>query len=354
MRSPSALKPATARAIAIWLFILCAMVFVMVVLGGVTRLTHSGLSMVEWKPVTGWLPPMAEADWQALFAKYRETPEYRKVNAGMTLAGFKSIFWLEFFHRLWGRLIGVVFLAPFVYFALRRQVAGWLWPHLIAMLALGAAQGALGWYMVMSGLVDRPDVSQYRLAAHLVLAVVIYGYMFWVAIGLIDSRRGAGSWNARSQRAGQGVLLVVVLTMISGALVAGTDAGQVHNTFPLMGEGLLPADLIDPALQPAILNFFEHRPAVQFDHRALAFVSVLAVALLAAFAYRRRLSRGVRQACLVLLAAVLAQAALGVATLLAFVPVWLGALHQAGAMVLFTVGLWTLHEIRAARASVFS
>ncbi len=344
----------SSRPIAYWLFMVAAMVFAMVILGGVTRLTNSGLSMVEWRPMAGWLPPMGEAEWQALFAKYREYPEYQKVNAGMTLAGFKSIFWLEFIHRVWGRLIGIAFFAPFLYFLLRRRIASWLWPHLAMLLLLGALQGGLGWYMVMSGLVDRPDVSQYRLAAHLALAVLIYGYMFWVALGLLDPRRGAGSWNALAPRAAALVLAILAVTMISGAFVAGTDAGLVHNTFPLMGEGIVPADLIDPKLQPAILNFFEHRPAVQFDHRVMALVTVIAVAVLMAIAYRRRHAPRVRFACLMLLLAAAAQAGLGIATLLAFVPIWLAVLHQAGALTLFTVALWALHEVRAARAAVFA
>lgn len=350
---PRSLAFRSTRPIAVWLFGVAAMVFAMIVLGGVTRLTDSGLSMVEWKPLMGWLPPMSEGEWQTLFAKYRQFPEYLKVNADMTLAGFKSIFWLEFVHRVWGRLIGIVFFAPFLYFTLRRRIPGWLWPHLAAMFVLGALQGLLGWYMVMSGLVDRPDVSQYRLAAHLILAVLIYGYLVWVALGLVDTRRGAGAWRGSPQRAGLVVLLLVTVTMVSGAFVAGLDAGLVHNTFPLMDGGLVPDDLIDPAIQPAILNFLEHRPAVQFDHRIMAYVSIAAVLGLAILAHRRRLAPRVRFASRVLLAAIVVQAALGVTTLLLFVPVWLGALHQAGAMALFTAALWTLHELRAARSTVF-
>lgn len=350
---PPSLAFRSSRPIALWLFVVAAMVFAMVVLGGVTRLTGSGLSMVEWRPLVGWLPPMGEAEWQALFAKYRAFPEYQKVNAGMTLAGFKSIFWLEYLHRTWGRLIGVAFFAPFVYFLLRRSLPAWLWPHLAVMLVLGALQGGLGWYMVMSGLIDRPEVSQYRLAAHLALAVLIYGYMFWVALGILDPRRGAGSWHAPAPRVAALVLALLAVTMISGAFVAGTDAGLIYNTFPLMGDGLVPADLIDPKLQPAMLNFFEHRPAIQFDHRVMALVTVTGVAVLMAIAYRRRHAPRVRFASLMLLLAVAAQAGLGIATLLAVVPVWLAALHQAGALALFTVALWTLHEFRAARAAVF-
>jgi len=200
------------RAVALWLLLCCAMIFAMVVLGGVTRLTHSGLSMVEWKPVTGFLPPMSESAWEDAFAKYRQYPEYREINAGMTLDEFKSIFWLEFIHRVWGRAIGVVFLLPFLYFLVRKRIDRWLAPRLALIFVLGALQGVMGWYMVKSGLVDRPDVSQYRLTAHLLAAFVIYGYILWVALALLHpgETRAAGGQGARRVRRLAWILFALV------------------------------------------------------------------------------------------------------------------------------------------------
>ncbi len=334
--------PASTRPVAIWLFVVCAVIFVMVVLGGVTRLTHSGLSMVEWRPLLGWLPPLTDARWEELFAKYREFPEYRKLNPNMVLAGFKSIFWLEYMHRLLGRLIGVVFLVPFVYFLVRRRIAGRLVPRAVIMLVLGGLQGALGWYMVQSGLAERPDVSQYRLAAHLALAFAIYGYIFWVAMGLVDSRP-AGGLAPAGRGAALALVALVALTVLSGAFVAGLDAGLIYNSFPLMGGRLVPEDMF--VLEPVLLNFFENRAAVQFDHRVLAIATFVAVVAFWATLHRVALPRRARAASSVLFLATGIQVLLGISTLLLFVPVALAALHQAMALVLFTVALWTLHEL---------
>ncbi|MFQ5785901.1 MAG: COX15/CtaA family protein [Alphaproteobacteria bacterium] len=337
---------AARRAIALWLLACCAMIFVMVVIGGLTRLTHSGLSMVEWKPVTGFLPPMTEAAWERAFANYRQFPEYRELNYGMTLAEFKSIFWFEFVHRVWGRAIGVVFLLPFLWFLLRGRIDRWLAPRLVVMFALGALQGGLGWYMVRSGLIDRPDVSHYRLTAHLGAAFLIYGYMFWIALGLLSPpRAGAGAGLARWAI---GLAALVVVTALSGGLVAGLDAGFSYNTFPLMDGRLIPEGMLD--MKPAVVNLFDNRITVQFDHRVLAIgVALFAPALW--FAARRApLPPRARVACHALLAVVALQVGLGVSTLLSVVWLPLAAAHQAGAMVLFTVALWLVHELRPARA----
>ena len=318
------------RLIAYWLLGVCLMVYVMLVLGGVTRLTHSGLSMVEWKPLSGWLPPMNEADWQALFDGYRQYPEYQKVNAGMTLAGFKEIFWLEFVHRLWGRVIGLAFALPALLFWARgwvraSRVAGLGW-RLWLLLVLGGGQGLLGWYMVKSGLVDNPDVSQYRLTAHLGLAVVIMGYLLWVAMALLRRRDDppAAGWGPAL------VAALVFLSMMSGGLVAGLDAGFAYNTFPLMDGGWLPELMW--VYEPKYLNFLENIPTVQFTHRLLAMITLLAVLSLW---WRRR-----RAAALDLLAGLaVAQVALGIATLLLVVPVALAAVHQAVAVAVFLAAL---------------
>jgi cytochrome c oxidase assembly protein subunit 15 len=331
------------RIIATWLLIVAGMVFAMVILGGVTRLTHSGLSMVQWRPITGWLPPLSEIEWQAVFQAYRDSPEYQKVNVGMTLAGFKGIFWLEYLHRLWGRLIGAAFLLPFLVFLAKGWVDRRLGVKLLAMLVLGGLQGVLGWFMVKSGLIDRPDVSQYRLTAHLAAALIIYGYIVWVAFGLL-SPVPEPLTPRRPWRAAAGLCALIFVTVLSGGFVAGLDAGFAYNTFPLMDGELIPEHLFD--LSPVYLNFFEDVTTVQFTHRVLA-VSTLTLVLL--FWWRMRTAdlapRG-RLAVNVLAIVAVGQVTLGITTLVMFVPVAFAALHQAVAVILLTVALWTAFELR--------
>ena len=337
-------REANRRAIARWLLVIAGMVFAMVVLGGVTRLTGSGLSIVDWRPLLGWLPPLSDTVWQELFECYKAFPEYQKKNAGMTLAGFKAIFWLEYLHRLWGRLIGLAFLIPFLWFWLRGRIDRGLWPRLVTLFVLGGLQGLLGWVMVKSGLVDRPSVSQYRLAAHLALAVVIYGALIWTVWGLLSREEGLGEvphW----LRGYAGVLFVMICaTFVVGAFVAGLDAGLIYNTFPKMGEGLVPPDLWRAEL--GVLNLFENPVTVQFTHRILAIATLLAVYLFWGASRAARLNPALRLSCSALMLVANLQAFLGVATLVLFVPVWLGALHQAGALLLFTAGLWVLRVFR--------
>jgi cytochrome c oxidase assembly protein subunit 15 len=330
------------RAVAAWLLLCCAMIFAAVVIGGVTRLTESGLSITEWRPVTGTLPPLSEAEWQAAFALYRQIPQYSQVNLGMDLTAFKQIYWWEYVHRLWGRLIGVAFAVPFLYFLIRRRLPRRLAPHLAALFVLGGAQGALGWYMVQSGLADRIDVSQYRLAAHLSLALAIYAYMLWLAFGLLRRAEPPGAM----ARAPRGQLWFVAAwtaaTIVFGAFVAGLNGGFLYNTFPLMGGQLVPPDLLH--LQPAWLNLFDNPAAAQFVHRWLAILLVLLVVAL--WLRARRLSAPQRRPFDLLLVAVLAQAVLGIATLLLVVPIPLAAAHQAGAVLLLTALVWALHRPR--------
>ena len=336
------------RAVAWWLLGLAGLVLALVVLGGITRLNHAGLSMVDWRPLTGALPPVGAEAWQALFADYKRFPEYREINLGMTLAEFKAIFWLEYAHRLLGRAVGVAFVLPFLWFLLRRAFDRRLGITVLAIGVLGGLQGLLGWYMVQSGLVDRPDVSPYRLAAHLGLAVLIYGCLVWVALGLL-ARGGAapprppGRWRGALWAA----TALVFLTILSGAFVAGNDAGLAYNTFPLMAERIVPPDIF--LLEPLWRNFFETVPLVQLDHRLLAMLTVLVVLLIWAAALRRPPSAPVRGALHGAAAAVLCQFGLGIATLLAFVPVPLGAAHQAGAMVVFTASLVALRLLHPPR-----
>jgi cytochrome c oxidase assembly protein subunit 15 len=324
------------RAIAIWLLVCCALVFAMVVLGGVTRLTGSGLSMVAWEPVSGVLPPMSDAAWDAEFARYQASPEFRVVNHWMSVDDFKQIYWFEWAHRLLGRAIGVVFALPFLFFAARRRVDRWLAPRLVAMFVLGGLQGLLGWYMVKSGLVDDPHVSQYRLAAHLGLAVLVYVYMLWTALGLLSSpAAGAPDPHRRLRTQALWLGVFVFVTMMSGAFVAGLKAGHIYNTFPLMGDGLVPPGLY--ALEPALRNPFENPATAQFNHRVLAMLALAGTLALWMTARRRDLGTTAATWLHLVGAMVLVQFALGVATLLARVPVSLGAAHQAGALMLLTL-----------------
>ncbi|WP_374446654.1 COX15/CtaA family protein [Stella sp.] len=330
------------RGVALWLFAVAALIFLMTVIGGVTRLTESGLSIVDWRPVTGTLPPIGEAAWTAEFEKYRQSPQYRLVNRGMTLDEFKQIFWWEYIHRLWGRLIGLAYALPFAWFLWRGAVPPAYRPHLWAALALGGLQGAVGWVMVASGLVDRPSVSQYRLVAHLGLALVIYVYLLWLALGLWRGDRPTPAGDP-GRRTAPGLAALAFLTILSGGFVAGLDAGMVFNTFPTMDGRWVPEHYGDMA--PWWTDPFENVASVQFHHRILATVTAIAVP---AAAWRlattgRPLVRGLALAAIV---AVTGQYLLGVATLLAQVPVSLGAAHQAGAVTLLTVLVALAHAAR--------
>ncbi|WP_316979627.1 COX15/CtaA family protein [Shumkonia mesophila] len=339
-------RSARQRTVAYWLLAMCVMVYVMVLIGGFTRLTYAGLSIVEWKPLTGWLPPLTLEQWEAAFADYRRFPEYREVNAGMSLDDFRTIFLIEYFHRLWGRVIGVAFLVPFVFFFARGWVDKRLLPKLLVMFVLGGLQGALGWYMVKSGLIDEPDVSAYRLTAHLALAVAILGYMLWVAMGLLVPAAGgaASAATIRRRRVAWGMVGLVFTTILSGGLVAGNNAGFAYNTFPTMDGEWIPEELF--ALQPLWINFFEDVTTLQFDHRLLALATVAGILAFWAWARRAGLSWRARLAIDILAMTVLIQAALGISTLLLVVPLPLALLHQAGAVALFSATLWAAFEMR--------
>jgi len=339
------------RLIGWWLALSAAMVFVMVVIGGLTRLTGSGLSIVEWQPLMGALPPLNEAHWQELFDKYRQFPEYQKINAGMTLAEFKGIFWLEYIHRLWGRLIGLVFALPAIYFFMKGWLRGKLLGQVAALFVLGGAQGALGWYMVKSGLVSDPRVSPYRLTAHLMLAVAVFGWLLWLALARLrpdDGWRatdGGFSAEARRLRAfAHPLALLVVLVIATGGFVAGLDAGLIYNTYPLMDGRFIPEGY--GALSPAWRNLFENIPSVQFNHRWLATATAFTLIAYALYAQSKALPAAARKAMAALLAMALIQPALGIATLLTVVAIPLAVLHQAGAVVLLGVLLWTMHCLK--------
>lgn len=334
-------RPTADRALVAWLACCGVLIFATVVLGAAVRLTGSGLSMVDWRPLTGAIPPLDSADWLRAFAAYQQSPEFRLVNPGMTMAGFKFIFWFEYAHRLLGRVIGVAFLLPFLFFLaagrVSRQVAVRLW----ALFALGAAQGVIGWLMVKSGLTGAPHVSHYRLALHFMLAAAIYAYLVRVTVGVarrtVDSAGTVTVARAATVTVtGKIALAVILVTMLTGAFVAGSRAGFAYNTWPAMDGAWIPPRLF--ALQPWWLNFTDNIVAVQFAHRWLA---MLALAATAVFAWR--LIRGRRTvAGVVLLTAAAMQVALGIATLLLRVPVALGVAHQAGAMLLLTAAVAAL------------
>jgi len=333
------------HAIMRWLQLCLVLIFTMVILGGVTRLTGSGLSMVTWHP-TGMLPPLTSEQWLAEFQLYQQFPEYQKLNRDMSLDGFKSIFWFEYSHRMLGRLIGLVFLLPFVYFWLRKMIKPGLTPRLLVMFVLGGLQGVLGWYMVKSGLVSNPHVSQYRLSAHLLSAILIYGFILWTIFNLAVAKpycRLAESRVIAWRKASLALAVLVLLTIVSGGFVAGLKAGLIYNTFPLMGGNLIPEGI--GALSPWYLNPLENLITVQFDHRWLAII----LGLLLITWYLRGRSRfdepGLQRSFKLVGMMVIVQLALGIATLLLQVPVSLGALHQAGALLLFSALLFNIHAL---------
>ena len=334
------------RRIAAWLFVCCLMVYAMVILGGVTRLTGSGLSMVEWDPIFGILPPLDQASWNETFALYQQSPEYQKINIGMDLAGFKQIYWFEYSHRVLGRTIGTVFLLPFLFFLVKGWVQRPLIPKLLTMFVLGGLQGLLGWYMVKSGLVDNPHVSQYRLTAHLGLAILIYVYMFYVALGLWQGEQRSASVPGGLRRATTLLTGLMFITILSGGFVAGLKAGYAYNTFPLMDGHWIPEVIFMQT--PLWRNFFENIATVQFGHRLLATLVFFSVIVLWMTARRYALPATVKTSLHLMLAAVFLQVGLGISTLLLHVPVALAATHQAGALLLLTIALYTHHRMTRA------
>ncbi|MGE0875920.1 MAG: COX15/CtaA family protein [Burkholderiales bacterium] len=331
-------------AIAAWLLACCALVIGMIVVGGITRLTHSGLSIVEWQPLIGAIPPLTEADWQLLFEKYQQTPEYQQVNAGMGLEGFKGIFWWEYIHRLLGRLIGVAFFVPYLWFLARRAIRGALAWKLAGIFVLGGLQGAMGWYMVKSGLVDDPRVSHFRLTAHLALAFLILAAMLWVALDLLSPRARVvlDRRVRKALRMARGVVFLVFLMVLTGGLVAGLRAGKAYNTFPLMNGHWIPPEILQ--LDPWWMNLFWNVATVQFDHRLGAWLLALFVPWL--WLRCRAAPDDAQFASSVLLFLVALQIGLGIATLLLRVPVELGVAHQGTASLVLCAAVWTMHALK--------
>jgi cytochrome c oxidase assembly protein subunit 15 len=318
------------RIVAAWLFVCAALTFAIVVVGGITRLTESGLSIVEWQPISGALPPLSQADWEALFAKYRATPQYQKVFSDIGMEGFKRIFWWEYAHRLLGRVIGLVFLVPFLFFYFKNKLTRSLTWKLAGLFVLGGLQGALGWTMVQSGLVDDPRVSHFRLTAHLGLALLIFSAEFWLALEVLQG-------DAKKNPLALLVLGLVFLMALSGGMVAGLRAGHAYNTFPLMNGRLIPPDAF--LLEPWWRNFLWNVATVQWLHRAIFWLLLVLIPI--AWWQARRTPAKI--AGHHLLGMFVLQAALGICTLLLSVPVPLAAAHQAGAVLLLACALWTAH-----------
>jgi cytochrome c oxidase assembly protein subunit 15 len=330
------------RPIINWLLLGCILIFLMVAIGGLTRLTHSGLSMVEWNLFMGSVPPTSTEDWEALFEKYKAYPEYQLVNFNISLDEFKSIFYWEYGHRMFGRLIGLVFIVPFLWFWMRKKISRSLMPKLVLILFMGGFQGFLGWYMVKSGLVKDPDVSHYRLAMHLITAFLTFAYTFWVALGLMypGGRKEAGSNPVKGVL--QLLLPVLVVQIVWGAYVAGLNAGKVYNTWPKMGEQWIAEGVT--ALSPWWHNFVEGLAGVQFIHRYLAYVVVGMVLIAFVRARKMKLKPSQHKSIQVLLLAVALQFVLGVVTLLYAVPLSMGLLHQLGAFFLLGASVFALHR----------
>jgi cytochrome c oxidase assembly protein subunit 15 len=330
-----------------WFWAVAGMTLGVLIVGGITRLTQSGLSIVDWDPFVGVIPPLTEADWERVFDRYRQFPEYQQLRQGMTLHEFKVIFFWEYLHRLLARTIGLVFLVPFVFFWLRDYFNRPLLWRSLALFGLGAAQGFMGWFMVASGLVDRPSVSHYRLAAHLSLAFVIFGFAAWLAreMTVPERRPRVADATRRLMRRGLAAIgIVFALQVVWGAFVAGLKAGRYHNTFPLMDGRLVPESLY--WLEPAILNFFQNPVAVQWTHRVLGTVLGLVVIGVWLMVRRSDADRHSRRLNTAFLVGILVQYLLGVLTLIYFVPVSLAVIHQATAMVLFGVWVWWWHHVR--------
>ncbi|MFI1770803.1 COX15/CtaA family protein [Thalassobellus citreus] len=325
-----------------WLFTGCLLIFIMVVVGGITRLTHSGLSISNYKLISGTIPPMNDVEWQEAFELYQQYPEYQKLNNHFSLQDFKDIYFWEWLHRFIGRMIGLIFLLPFLYFLITKQLSKPTIKKAIILLAMGAFQGFMGWYMVKSGLVDNPDVSHYRLAAHLTTAFVTFAYTFWVALDLMFPDKK--EINNKFRNFIRIALAILLLQIIYGAFVAGLDAGFIHNHWPMMSEGKFMHPTVYIEQSPLYKNFIEGKSGVQFVHRILAFIVVIFIYLIWKKSKAIEITKLQSSAVKSLLIILGIQFLLGVLTILLHVPVWLGVAHQVGAFILLSAMTFTLHR----------
>ncbi|MCZ2140460.1 MAG: COX15/CtaA family protein [Bacteroidia bacterium] len=336
----------TNRAIIIWLYTGCFLVFAMVVVGGITRLTGSGLSITEWNVITGSIPPMSEQHWQEEFLKYQQSPQFKHINSSFQLHDFKAIYWWEYLHRLIGRLMGIIFIVPFLYFLAKKQISKSLLPKLIFIFILGAWQGFLGWYMVKSGLVNQPYVSHIRLAIHLMNALITFGYIFWVTLDL--KREHTLERNFASPAIKQlsiFTFIVLNIQIIYGAFVAGLKAGLIYNTWPKMGNEWIATTVHNAVHQHGWLSLVEDRPTIQFIHRTVAILVLILVYYIWSNRHKHKwvLNDRQKQATSYAMVFLSIQVLLGIFTLLYHVPIWLGVVHQAGAFFIFAAMLYQIH-----------
>lgn len=335
----------TNKSVIIWLFSGCLLIFLMVVVGGITRLTNSGLSMTDWHLITDTLPPLTEAKWQEAFNQYKQFPEYQKINIhnDFTLSDYKYIYFWEWFHRFIGRAIGMVFVIPFIYFLIRKQLDNATIKKCIILLSLGGLQGFFGWFMVKSGLIDNPDVSHFRLALHLTTAFITFAYTFWVALDLIYPVKKKIEKSLRT--IARFAMFFLLLQIIYGGFVAGLNAGLIHNHWPLMSDGQFIHDSVFLEQDSLLLSFTEGKSGVQFIHRTLAYVVVAFILFLYFKSKKFNLDYNQKKGIQTLVFLVFVQFALGVFTLLYGVPLWLGLIHQVNAFFLLSAMTYSLHRL---------
>ena len=330
-----------------WLIICSLMVAIMIIIGGLTRSTNSGLSMVEWKIISGIVPPITTNDWIELFNKYKQFPEYRLVNQNITLNDFQFIFWMEYIHRILGRLIFLVVLIPFIFFLKKKLIPQKLKKHFFIIIFLIMAQGLLGWHMVKSGLIDNHDVSQYRLSIHLIMAFIIYGYLLFISLTFYNLIKKRKKYLIKNNKQiffiNSLLILLILITVASGGFVAGLDAGLVYNTFPKMGDSYIPHEIFN--IKPIYLNFFENPATVQFNHRLLGFLTFLAAILLFVYSKKCKLHKQIQKKMVLIIFVVILQVILGIGTLLSYVAIPIALTHQLGALILFSLSLWTIKSL---------
>ena len=329
-----------------WLITCCIFVFAMVLIGGLTRLTDSGLSIVEWNIFSGIIPPSFYNDWIELFEKYKQFPEYKLINKNINLDDFKFIFWMEYIHRIWGRLIFLIFLVPLIFFLKKKYIPNKFKKHFFIILSLILLQGLFGWYMVKSGLNDKPDVSHYRLSIHLTMAFIIYGYLLFLTFSIYDlksNKKKIITKNKIFRVINLLLLCLILITVFSGGMVAGLDAGLVYNTFPLMGDTFIPFGMWD--LSPRFINFLKNPVTVQFDHRILGITTFVLTVLIWFYTRINNLPLNIKNKANILLIIVIVQVSLGIATLISNVTIQFAIIHQSGALVLYTVLIWTLKSL---------
>jgi len=329
-----------------WLIICCIFVFTMVFIGGLTRLTDSGLSIVNWNIFSGIFPPLLNSEWIELFEKYKQFPEYKLINKNISLDDFKFIFWMEYIHRIWGRLIFLIFLIPLIIFLKKKYIPKKLKKHFLIILLLIILQGLFGWYMVKSGLNDIPDVNHYRLSIHLTMAFIIYGYLLFLTFSIYDLKKNKKKLTTKNKNFhlfNLFLICLILITIFSGGMVAGLDAGLVYNTFPLMGDVFIPLDIWE--LKPKFINFFENPVTVQFEHRILGIITFTLILLIWFYARIKNLPLSVIRKINILLLVVLIQVSLGIATLMSYVEMPIALIHQSGALILYTVSIWIFKSL---------